>query len=152
MYQHIVKVCLFLILASSNWTFAATTNFDEEITVSKKLAETPLIKGENYQRYKQEDKKLNSEYRSLYQTLSKKNKTLLKNAQRQWLEWRLTKCNAMQEKVNCGTAGCFGVEHDDCIIQMTTDRTSELINFKKSPNNAAAQKFSFSKINETLDD
>ena len=151
-----IKTALICILCFAFFSAAAGAATDtalaKDIAISKRLAKTPLIKGENYRGFERVDKELNLAYRTLSKTLDGNKCLILKQAQREWIEWRDTKCNAMQEAVHCGTSGCYGIVHDDCILQMTADRTIELRKFIKNSDEAVKQKFDFSRKNKHLDD
>ena len=156
MYRLTKAVSICILLFSFCYAAGAASDpgssFAEDVAITKQLAKTPLIKGDEYHSYVREDKALNSAYRTLSKSLDKNNRLLLKQAQRQWIEWRDKKCEAMQEATHCGTLGCFGRVHDGCIVQMTIDRTLELNQFVKNKDKAAKQKFDFSRKNTSLDD
>lgn len=147
-----IYVLFFSVCYAGGATYDRDPSFAEDVAISKQLAKTPLIKGEEYYSYIREDKALNSAYRKLSKSLDKKNLLLLKHAQRQWIEWRGKKCEAMQEAIHCGTLGCYGRVHDGCIVQMTIDRTLELHQFIRNKDEAAKQQFDFSRKNKHLDD
>ena len=148
MYRLTVKAVSICVLLASFFcaTSAASnceTDFQDDPDSSEKFDKTPLENYESYCRYMTEDKALNSTYRTLSKSLDKNNRLLLKQAQRQWIEWRGKKCEAML--IPCGTLGCYGRAHDSCIIQITSDRTHELDQFIKNKNKAVKQKFDFSR-------
>lgn len=101
--------------------------------------------------YLNEDKLLNDSYKSLSQTLDKKDTALLKQSQRKWIKWREDACIRAQTKVN-RNLGSFGSSaRDDCLITLTEKRTSEIQQFGKDPKLASKQKFDFSRTNDYLD-
>ena len=101
--------------------------------------------------YMKEDKLLNDSYKSLSQTLDKKDTALLKQSQRKWIKWRDDTCVRAQTKVN-RNHGTFGSSvRDDCLISLTEKRTSEIQQFGKDPKLASKQKFDFSRTNDYLD-
>jgi uncharacterized protein YecT (DUF1311 family) len=69
----------------------------------------------------------------------------LRKTQRSWLDWRLEKCEQIDQQASCDNGVCAGVAHDECIISLTKQRTSELINFKKDLATAKSNNFIFSK-------
>ena len=71
------------------------------------LRDTPLERCGSYSWYMAEDKALNSRYKALSRALSKKELTLLKLAQRDWLKWRDKTCEEMQAKSGCENAARF---------------------------------------------
>ena len=104
-----------------------------------------------YDDYLKEDKLLNDSYKSLSQTLNKKDVGLIKQAQRKWIKWRDETCIRAQTKVN-RSLGSFGSSvRDDCLISLTEQRTNELQQFIKDPRGALQKKFDFSRENDYLD-
>lgn len=155
MYRLIANIILISALSISFYgaTYASPeSDFAKESAVSRQLARTPLIKGELYDSYVKEDKALNSAYKALSKTLVASDRTNLQKAQRQWIKWRDEKCDAMQSNINCLSASCYGVEHDRCVVQMTSDRTIELRDFMKNKDEAVQTRFDFSRRNKYLDD
>jgi uncharacterized protein YecT (DUF1311 family) len=109
------------------------------------LENTPLTRCENYSIYLRQDKSLNSEYKNLIRSLTKEEVSALRKTQRSWLDWRLEKCEQIDQQASCDNGVCAGVAHDECIISLTKQRTSELINFKKDLATAKSNNFIFSK-------
>lgn len=140
------------VLTISEISYAEKSEFSKQTESLRKLNTTPLIRGENYNSYVEIDKELNGNYKLLLKKLDKYARASLKSTQLEWLKWRDEKCDKMQEKIECGTAGCYGGAHDDCILQMTYDRSEELLQFNNNIKEAISKKFQFSRTNKYLDD
>ena len=138
-------------IAINNIAFAEKNEFAKQTESLRKLNKTPLIREENYNEYLQVDKELNSSYKSLSKLLDKDSRAVLKKTQLEWIKWRDDKCSKLQEGVECGTVGCYGLENDSCIIQVTDDRTEELQKFKLNIKDAISNKFEFSRKNKYVD-
>ena len=87
------------------------------------LEKTPLTRCEKFSRYVVEDQQLNLRYKSLMKKLSAEESRMLRAAQRDWLAWRLEKCDEVDERHSCDNGVCAGVAHDSCIIDTTRQRT-----------------------------
>lgn len=109
------------------------------------LNSTPLTRCENYSSYKKEDKKLNKEYKELVKALPKDDVAVLRKTQKSWLDWRLEKCDEVDEQAKCDNGVCAGVAHDECIVALTTQRANELSRFKNNLSDAKSSIFSYSK-------
>jgi len=109
------------------------------------LNSMPLTRCENYSSYMKEDKKLNKEYKELVKILPKNDVAALRNTQRSWLDWRLEKCDEVDEQAKCDNGICAGVAHDECIVVLTTQRANELSRFKNNLSDAKSSIFSYSK-------
>lgn len=112
---------------------------------------TPLAICKYYSDYIKSNNKLNYEYKKVLKLINGDNLSLLKKTQRQWIAWRDERCGET-EKVICGMALCRAILHDECIIELTEQRTNELQKFAKSPKDAAKRNFDFSRKNKYLDD
>ncbi|NYE59771.1 uncharacterized protein YecT (DUF1311 family) [Duganella sp. 1224] len=110
-----------------------------------KLDNTPLSRCENYAAYVKEDKKLNKEYKELIKVLSKEDVADLRKTQRSWLDWRLEKCEEVDQNANCDNGVCAGVAHDECIVSLLTQRANELNKFRQNVTGARSSRFAFSK-------
>ena len=97
------------------------------------LIRSPLTRCDIYIDYKESDKKLNRSYRALLKKLPTTDASSLRRKQRQWVEFRDKTCLDLQEKAACDNALCDGVEHDQCILELTNIRTKELNLFLKDP-------------------
>jgi len=117
-----------------------------------RLENTALESCENYSRYMPSDRKLNLAYKNLINSLDKNNFALLKEKQLQWIRWRDSRCIEEEEKSGCTNSSCNAVAHDECIINLTDQRTSELRQFINDPDVAVKQEFDFSRKNKYLDD
>jgi uncharacterized protein YecT (DUF1311 family) len=109
------------------------------------LDSTPLTRCESHAGYLKEDKKLNKEYKDLVKALGKDDVATLRKTQRAWLDWRLEECDEVDEKSKCDNGVCAGVAHDECIVALTTQRTTELSRFKQNVQDAKSSGFAFSK-------
>jgi uncharacterized protein YecT (DUF1311 family) len=89
------------------------------------------------------DKKLNVNYKKLRRALSSTQKDDLRKTQKEWIEWRNEKCEAAQEGSGCNNGLCAGVSHDECMVDLTSRRATELLNFSKLPRKAFAEKYRF---------
>lgn len=120
--------------------------FSSGVNAECNLGKTPLNRGDNCSWYMKKDKELNSAYKTLSKSLNKDKLTLLKKTQREWIVWRDEKCDAEQEESGCtGSAinsSCNDVAHDECIIDLTEQRTLELNQFIKNPLKAGEFEFS----------
>jgi uncharacterized protein YecT (DUF1311 family) len=105
----------------------------------------PLTRCENYSGYMKEDKKLNKEYKELVKVLDKDNVVALRKTQRSWLDWRIDKCDEVDEQAKCDNGVCAGVAHDECIVALTIQRTNELSRFKQNLQDARSSGFIFLK-------
>ena len=112
------------------------------------LSKTPLERGENCATYVKEDKKLNSAYKALSKTLDKNSLPFLIKTQRRWIEWRDSRCEKAQVESGCTgvttNSQCVGRAHDECILDLTAQRTVELRNFIENPSDASKTHFDFS--------
>nr|WP_167761368.1 lysozyme inhibitor LprI family protein [Duganella callida] len=106
---------------------------------------TPLSRCESYRLYVQEDKELNQEYKALIKALSKDDVAVLRKMQRSWLDWRLDKCDEVDQQANCDNGVCAGVAHDECIVALTAQRVNELSRFRQNVHEAKSNNFNFSK-------
>ena len=71
---------------------------------------------------------------------------LLKQVQRQWIEWRDEKAGGVYDKqIICAGTACIDAVHDNCVIDMTDKRTIELRQFQKDINLAKDKSFAFEK-------
>jgi uncharacterized protein YecT (DUF1311 family) len=109
------------------------------------LERTPLTRCGEFAEYVKEDRILNANYKALMKGLGKVDTATLKSAQLQWLDWRLEKCNDVDEHAHCDNGICAGVAHDDCIVSLTRQRADELKRFANDPAAAVAAKFAFSR-------
>ncbi|MES2017646.1 MAG: lysozyme inhibitor LprI family protein [Pseudomonadota bacterium] len=109
------------------------------------LGKTPLSRCETLGEYLKSDKELNSAYRKLTKQLDSPSLTVLKKTQREWIKWRDEKCEAAEVAANCTNGVCAGVNHDNCVVELTEKRTMELTEFAKKIPNAQASGFTFEK-------
>ena len=116
------------------------------------LEKTPLDSCESYGSYMQSDKELNLVYKNMVLSLDKNNLSFLRQKQRQWIKWRDSRCRVAQEKSGCTNTSCNAVAHDECIIALTDQRTSELRQFIKNRKEIKNKNFDFSRHNKYLDD
>ena len=108
------------------------------------LDKTPLTRCEKFSTYLAEDSKLNAQYKNLIKKLNGKAASALRTTQRAWLQWRLEKCDDMEELSKCDNGVCAGVAHDACIVALTRYRTADLVKFENDPASAVQANFSFS--------
>jgi uncharacterized protein YecT (DUF1311 family) len=109
------------------------------------LERTPLTRCGEFAEYMKEDRILNANYKALMKSLGKRDAATLKGTQLQWLDWRVEKCDDVDEQTHCDNGICAGVAHDDCIVSLTRQRADELKRFANDPAAAVAAKFAFSK-------
>jgi uncharacterized protein YecT (DUF1311 family) len=110
------------------------------------LDKVPLERAENCDEYLREDKQLNAVYKKLISNLDKASIAELRTTQKEWIKFRGDKCgNVLEKEASCTTAGCYGAQHDYCVIQLTSDRTAELRQFISDLDSAKAKKFIFSR-------
>ncbi|HEY0847373.1 MAG TPA: lysozyme inhibitor LprI family protein [Noviherbaspirillum sp.] len=110
------------------------------------LAETPLEREVACPRFREADTTLNRTYKALISDLDKDTGAMLRHVQRTWIKWRDKKCDLVQEESGCNFNGsCNGVAHDECIIQLTAQRTRELEEFSKNTSAAKNKGFAFSR-------
>ena len=83
--------------------------------------------------YKKHDKILNANYKTLYSMLPDKGKSLLKRAQKSWLQYRENECEMASFQYYGGTLSL--VTLDLCYVEMTEKRAKELSNYIDSFNN-----------------
>ncbi|MQA18135.1 DUF1311 domain-containing protein [Rugamonas sp. FT103W] len=108
------------------------------------LDNTPLTRCEKFPAYIAEDGKLNAQYKNLIKILNGKDASALRTTQRAWLQWRLDKCDDMEELSKCDNGVCAGVAHDACIVALTRYRTADFVKFENDPVSAVRANFSFS--------
>lgn len=111
-----------------------------------KLADVPLEREVACPRFLEVDTALNRTYKALISDLDKDAGAKLRQVQRIWIKWRDEKCDHVQEESGCNFNGsCNGVAHDECIIELTAQRTHELEEFSKNVSVAKNKGFSFSR-------
>jgi len=97
------------------------------------LTHSPLMRCDIYTDYKRSDKALNQSYHELRRKLPTTAMSDLKKKQREWVDFRDKTCLDLQERAACSNALCDGVEHDQCILDLTNIRIKELNQFLKNP-------------------
>jgi uncharacterized protein YecT (DUF1311 family) len=66
----------------------------------------------------------------------------LRESQRNWINWRDSKCDELESY--CTTGSCAGVAHDSCIIDLTNIRAKELQAFVSHTDRGINSNFSYS--------
>lgn len=132
----LLLMCLTLSLSAS----AFPNRSDDQ---SCELERTPLTRCGQFAEYMKQDRKLNANYKALMKSLSKGDAATLKSAQLQWLDWRVEKCDDIDEQAKCDNGVCAGVAHDDCMVAITASRAAELKQFADNLGAAKAAKFTF---------
>jgi uncharacterized protein YecT (DUF1311 family) len=92
---------------------------------------------------KDADKELNKIYKSLVDSLSKKEENALKSSQRNWIKWRDRSCEKSVEKSGGKELSCESNNYNSCMSSLTKMRNSELLNFKNNIPAAALKRYSF---------
>ena len=114
--------------------------FDQDCNLDRTLVSRCYF----YSPYMTSDKELNFRYRNLIKKLDKEYSTILKETQLKWIKWRSEKCEEVNDSVPCDTGICANYAHDVCIIDLTNQRTNELIQFQKDVSAAKKNFFEFS--------
>lgn len=109
------------------------------------LEKTPLSRCSFLAHYEKSDLKLNTEYRELIKKINKIDIDILRKNQREWLKWRLEKCEEVDESSACDNGMCAGVDHDTCIVTLTDQRIKEIVKYKDDIPSGRVNGFSFSK-------
>jgi uncharacterized protein YecT (DUF1311 family) len=109
------------------------------------LEKTPLTRCETLRAYMKGDRELNNTYRKLTKQLDANSLSVLKTTQRAWIQWRDDKCEDIEEAANCTNGVCAGVNHDNCVVDLTKKRSNELAGFSKKLQSAKESGFVFDK-------
>jgi len=132
MKKHFIA-CITLLFSTLALSAADKAKHEVQPSETCDLARSPLMRCDIYIDYERSDKKLNQSYRTLMKKLPTADAGSLRRKQREWVEFRDKTCLDLQEKAACDNALCDGVEHDQCILELTNIRTKELNLFLKDP-------------------
>lgn len=127
--------CAMLLLNAARADGCASKALSRPATLEKKcnLEQTPLTRCDIVNDYEKADNELNIRYRALAKKLGMKSRDLLRMRQREWIKFREQKCDEVQLASGCDNSMCDGVEHDDCVLELTKSRTKELQTFSARP-------------------
>jgi uncharacterized protein YecT (DUF1311 family) len=151
MKKNLILTC-FLSLSSLSICSATSkqelgqNNASIDDVVNCNLQKTPLEKCELYNSYIVTDKDLNRRYKNLIKSLNPISIKSLREQQRLWLKFREKRCEELQLAAQCESLICRGVEHDMCVLELTTKRTKELENFSKDIKSAISHDFSYDSV------
>lgn len=96
--------------------------------------------------YLMADKELNFRYRALVKKLDQKSIASLRSTQREWIKFREEKCIEFEIAAECDNGICAGVNHDNCVVDLTKTRTEELKSITIKLESAPVLDFGFDKI------
>jgi uncharacterized protein YecT (DUF1311 family) len=96
--------------------------------LDKASGATPAVQDCISQELERQDRKLNSAYKALMDSVSEKRRPQLRDAQRKWIAFRDANCKFYYDPQGGSAAR---IASSECVVTLTADRAQELETLKK---------------------